>query len=63
MKYSENQAAFTLKDEKGFSVLIITKPRSNYPNYRQVIPGDQRARHIATGGISTRVAPGGDNDQ
>src|SRR6266498_61694 len=41
MKYSENQAAFTLKDEKGFSVLIITKLiEGNYPNYRQVIPSE-----------------------
>src|SRR5690606_29461618 len=32
LKYSENQAAFTLKDEKGFSVLIITKLiEGNYP--------------------------------
>ena len=25
LRYSDNQAAFTLKDDKGFSVLIITK--------------------------------------
>src|ERR1051326_2155468 len=41
MKYSENQAAFTLKDEKESSVLIITKLiEGNYPNYRQVIPAE-----------------------
>jgi len=45
MKYSENQAAFTLKDEKGFSVLIITKLiEGNYPNYRQVIPSEMKER-------------------
>lgn len=44
-KYSENQAAFTLKDEKGFSVLIITKLiEGNYPNYRQVIPSEVKER-------------------
>jgi len=45
MKYSENQAAFTLKDEKGFSVLLITKLiEGNYPNYRQVIPSETKER-------------------
>jgi DNA polymerase-3 subunit beta len=45
LKYSENQAAFTLKDEKGFSVLIVTKLiEGNYPNYRQVIPAETRER-------------------
>ncbi len=45
LKYSENQAAFNLKDEKGFSVLIITKLiEGNYPNYRQVIPGEAKER-------------------
>src|SRR6266545_627928 len=45
MEYSENQAAFTLKDEKGFSVLIITKLiEGNYPNYRQVIPSETKER-------------------
>ena len=45
MKYSENQAAFTLKDEKRFSMLIITKLiESNYPNYRQVIPSETKER-------------------
>src|SRR5882672_8743055 len=45
MRYAENQAAFTLKDEKGGSVLIITKLiEVNYPNYRQVIPGETKER-------------------
>src|SRR6185295_4239873 len=45
MKYSENQAAFTLKDEKGFTVLLITKLiEGNYPNYRQVIPSETKER-------------------
>src|SRR3984885_9346593 len=45
IRYSENQAAFTLKDEKGFSILIITKLiEGNYPNYRQVIPGEAKER-------------------
>src|SRR5437773_3700034 len=45
MKYSENQAAFTLKDEKGFTVLIITKLiEGNYPNYHQVIPSEIKER-------------------
>jgi len=45
LKYAENQAAFTLKDEKGGSVIIITKLiEGNYPNYRQVIPGETKER-------------------
>ena len=45
LKYSDNQAAFTLKDEKGTSVLIITKLiEGNYPNYRQVIPAETKER-------------------
>jgi DNA polymerase III subunit beta len=45
LKFSENQAAFTLKDEKGSGVLIITKLiEGNYPNYRQVIPGETKER-------------------
>ena len=45
IRYSENQASFTLKDEKGFSILIITKLiEGNYPNYRQVIPGEVKER-------------------
>src|SRR6266436_2088173 len=45
IRYAENQAAFELKDEKGFSILIITKLiEGNYPNYRQVIPGEAKER-------------------
>jgi DNA polymerase III subunit beta len=45
LRYSDNQASFTLKDEKGFSILIITKLiEGNYPNYRQVIPAEARER-------------------
>jgi DNA polymerase III subunit beta len=43
--FTENQASFTLKDDKGFSVLIISKlVEGNYPNYRQVIPGETKER-------------------
>src|SRR6266496_1962841 len=43
--FSENQAAFTLKDDKGHSTLIITKLiEGNYPNYRQVIPAEAKER-------------------
>ncbi len=45
IKYAENQAAFSLQDEKGVNVLVITKLiEGNYPNYRQVIPGEARER-------------------
>ena len=45
LRYAENQAAFTLKDEKGSSVLIVTKLiEGNYPNYRQVIPAETKER-------------------
>jgi DNA polymerase-3 subunit beta len=45
IKFSENQAAFTLKDDKENSILIITKLiEGNYPNYRQVIPGEAKER-------------------
>ena len=45
IRYAENQASFTLKDEKGSSVLIITKLiDGNYPNYRQVIPAETKER-------------------
>jgi DNA polymerase-3 subunit beta len=49
LRYAENQASFTLKDDKGIGVLIITKLiEGNYPNYRQVIPGETKER-IALG--------------
>jgi len=45
IKYTENQAAFALKDEKGSSVLVISKLiEGNYPNYRQVIPAETKER-------------------
>ncbi len=45
IRYAENQASFTLKDEKQSSVLIITKLiEGNYPNYRQVIPAETKER-------------------
>ncbi|MBI1842708.1 MAG: DNA polymerase III subunit beta [Verrucomicrobia bacterium] len=41
----ENQASFALEDEKGGSITIITKLiEGNYPNYRQVIPGEPKER-------------------
>src|SRR5881394_3001140 len=45
LHYAENQASFTLKDDKGSSVLIVTKLiEGNYPNYRQVIPSETKER-------------------
>jgi DNA polymerase III subunit beta len=45
IRYSENQCSFTLQDEKGSSILIVTKLiEGNYPNYRQVIPGEVKER-------------------
>jgi len=45
IRYAENQAAFELKDEKGSSILIVTKLiEGNYPNYRQVIPAEAKER-------------------
>jgi DNA polymerase-3 subunit beta len=45
LRYAENQASLTLKDEKGSSVLIVTKLiEGNYPNYRQVIPSETKER-------------------
>lgn len=45
IRYAENQAEFTLKDDKGFSVVIVTKLiEGNYPNYRQVIPAETKER-------------------
>jgi DNA polymerase III subunit beta len=43
--FTENQAAFTLKDEKLLPVLVMTKLiEGNYPNYRQVIPAESKER-------------------
>jgi len=45
IKFSENQCAFTLKDDKGGSVYVVTKLiEGSYPNYRQVIPGEAKER-------------------
>jgi DNA polymerase-3 subunit beta len=45
IKYAENQASFNLKDDKGSSVLIVSKLiEGNYPNYRQVIPAETKER-------------------
>jgi DNA polymerase III subunit beta len=45
VRYTDNQASFTLKDEKNGSVLIVTKLiEGNYPNYRQVIPNEVKER-------------------
>ena len=45
IKFGENQASFSLKDDKGFSVLLVTKLiEGNYPNYRQVIPAEAKER-------------------
>jgi len=45
IKFGENQASFTMKDDKGFSVLVISKLiEGNYPNYRQVIPAEVKER-------------------
>lgn len=45
LRIGENQASFTLQDEKGGGTSIITKLiEGNYPNYRQVIPGEAKER-------------------
>jgi DNA polymerase-3 subunit beta len=45
IKFGENQASFSLQNENSFSVLLITKLiEGNYPNYRQVIPGEAKER-------------------
>jgi len=45
LRYSDNQASFTLKDDKGSSILLVTKLiEGNYPNYRQVIPAETKER-------------------
>jgi DNA polymerase-3 subunit beta len=45
MHYADNQASFNLKDEKGSSILIVSKLiEGNYPNYRQVIPSETKER-------------------
>ncbi|MHB8519357.1 MAG: DNA polymerase III subunit beta, partial [Limisphaerales bacterium] len=45
VKYTQNQVAFVLKDDKGLDVLIISKLVDGaYPNYRQVIPAESKER-------------------
>ncbi|HNQ72002.1 MAG TPA: DNA polymerase III subunit beta [Verrucomicrobiota bacterium] len=45
IKYTENQAEFSLADENASSVVIVTKLiEGNYPNYRQVIPSEAKER-------------------
>jgi DNA polymerase III subunit beta len=45
IRFTDNQAAFTLSDDKGGSILLITKLiEGNYPNYRQVIPSETKER-------------------
>jgi len=45
VNFSDNQASFTLKAEKGPGVLIVSKLiEGNYPNYRQVIPAETKER-------------------
>ena len=45
IRVTENQAAFDLKAENSFSVLLITKlVEGSYPNYRQVIPAESAER-------------------
>lgn len=45
LTFTENQVALTLSDDKGFSVLVISKlVEGNYPNFRQVIPNASAER-------------------
>lgn len=45
VKFTDNQAAFALQDDKGSSVLVVSKLiEGNYPNYRQVIPAETKER-------------------
>lgn len=49
LKYSENQVAFTTTGEGQMGALIISKlVDGNYPNYRQVIPGECQERITLT---------------
>ena len=49
IRFTDNQVAFSLRDEKGSGILIISKLiEGSYPNYRQVIPGEAKER-IALG--------------
>lgn len=45
VKFTENQVSFSLRDEKGAAVWIMSKLiEGNYPNYRQVIPAEAKER-------------------
>ena len=45
LKLSENHVSLTLNDDKGFSILLLSKlVEGNYPNYRQVIPSETKER-------------------
>ncbi len=45
VKFTENQVAFVLTNDAGGSIVIISKlVEGNYPNYRQVIPGECKER-------------------
>ena len=45
IRFGDNQASFALRDDKGFSVLVVTKLiEGNYPNYKQVIPTETKER-------------------
>lgn len=45
IRFTENQVAFLLTEEKSFPISIVSKlVDGNYPNYRQVIPGECKER-------------------
>jgi DNA polymerase-3 subunit beta len=45
IRFTENQVAFTLQDDKGMNLEIVSKLiEGNYPNYRQVIPSETKER-------------------
>jgi len=60
IRYSENQASFTLKDDKGLSVLVITKLIEGTIQTTASVPNEvKRARVPDSGGISACAASGG----
>ena len=65
IRYAENQASFTLKDEKGSAILIVTKLiEGNYPELPAGHPGgDQGAGGAGARGVPARAAARGDHDQ
>src|SRR5208282_1356013 len=45
IKLGDNHVSMTLSDDKGFSILLLSKlVEGNYPNYRQVIPSETKER-------------------